>query len=227
MTGGMTVDEVYSIMKFAVKKNQNGDLPPDRFNDVVNVGMRSWISWMLGSFQTYQPGRPIARVELGNNSVVRQRLAPTIYGYTLSVHSIYGTSNYPHDYLQTDTLYSIYGVKRIRYVENNRLDSFFNSTIDPIATNPIYLLEDTNFQFYPVTQYQAKLRYVRDPQDIHWGYTEDIHGRPVYSKALSTDPIFDNLTILEIIVRALQLVGVNLQLGVVMQYSQEIKNQGQ
>lgn len=222
----MTVDEVYSIMKFAVKKNQNGSLPPARFNEVINVGMRSWIAWILGNFQTYQPGRPIARVELGNNSVVRQRLTPTIYGYILNVDS-QGVSPYPHDYLQTDTMYSIYGYKRIRYAENNQLDSYYNSTIDPIASNPIYLIEDDNFQFYPTTVWQAKLRYVRDPQDIKWGYTLDSNDRPVYNPATSVDPIFDNLVMMEIICRSLQLVGVNLQLGVVIQYSQEIKNQGQ
>lgn len=224
--GGMTVDEVYTLMKYVINKTQNGDLPPSKFNSVINVGMRSWIAWILGNFQTYQPGRPISRVELGNNSVVRQRLTPTIYGYILPIDS-QGISPYPHDYLQTDTMYSFYGYKRIRYAENNQLDSYYNSTIDPIATNPIYLIEDDNFQFYPTTLWQAKLRYVRDPQDIIWGYTLDSKNRPVYNPATSTDPIFDNLTMLEIIVRALALVGVNLQLGVVMQYAEQIKQGGQ
>lgn len=225
--GGMSVNDVYLLMQFAIKKAQNGDLKPSDFNRVINVGMRSWIAWILGNFQTYQPGRPIARVELGNNSVVRQRLTPTIYGYILDINAATGVSPYPHDYLQTDTMYSIYGFKRIRYAENNQLDSYYNSVIDPIATNPIYLIEDDNFQFYPTTQWQAKLRYVRDPQDIVWRYTEDIHGRPLYDPITSVDPIFDNLTMMEIIVRALALVGVNLQLNVVIGYSNEIKNQGQ
>lgn len=223
----MTVDDIFKVMLFAIKKNQNGSLKPDDFNRVINVGMRSWIAWILGDFQTYQPGRPISKVELGNNSVVRQRLTPCIYGYILNIDATTGISPYPGDYLQTDTMYSIYGVKRIRYTENNQLHSAYNSVIDPIATNPIYLIEDDNFLFYPSTQWQAKLRYVKDPPDIHWGSTPDIHGRLVYDPATSVDPIFDNLTMMEIIVRALALVGVNLQLNTVIAYSNEIKNQGQ
>lgn len=214
-------------MKFAIKKNQNGSLTPASFNSVINIGMRSWIGWMLGSFQSYQPGRPVSKVELGTNSVVRQRLTPAIYGYILNINPIYGTSPYPGDYLQTDTMYSIYGIKRIRYVENNQLDAAYNSVIDPIASNPIYLLEDVNFQFYPTNTWQAKLRYVKDPPNIHWAYTLDGNNRPIYDPANSVDPIFDNLTMMEIVVRALALVSVNLQLNQVMAYSQEIKNQGQ
>lgn len=223
----MTVDDMYQIVLFAVKKNQNGTVKPNDFNRIINVGMRSWIAWMLGEFQTYQPGRPISKVELGNNSVVRQRLTPCIYGYILDIDAATGISAYPYGYLQTDTMYSIYGTKRIRYTENNQLDSAYNSVIDPIATNPIYLIEDKNFQFYPTNQWKAKLRYVKDPPDIHWGFTVNGNGVEVYDPSKSTDPIFDNLTMMEIIVRALQLVGTNLQVRDVIAYSQEIKNQGQ
>jgi len=223
----MTADDVYVLMQFCCNKAQQGYLPPDKFNLVINVGMRSWISYILGDFQQYRPGRPIANIELGNNEVVRQRIAPTIYGYILNVNPITGISPYPGDYIQTDTMYSIYGHKRIRYAENTRLDSMYNSKIDPIATNPIYLLEDTNFQFYPETIWQAKLRYVKDPPDIHWGYTLDGNGRPIYDPSTSVDPIFDNTVMLEIIVRSLKIVGTNLQLEAVMQYANDVKNLGQ
>lgn len=223
----MTADDCYKLMQYIIAKNQNGYLKPDDFDRVINSGMRSWIAWILGDFQQYQPGRPIAKVELGNNEIVRQRLTPCIYGYILNVSSIYGTSPYPGDYLQTDTMYSIYGVKRIRYIDNDKLDGVFNSVIDPIAINPVYLLESDRFQFYPTSIWQAKLRYVRDPQNIHWGFTTDINGRTVYDPLTSVNPIFDNLSIMEIISRALRMVGVNLQVGAVIQYAEEIKNEGQ
>lgn len=223
----MTADDCYKIMQFIVNKNQNGYLKPEDFDRSINSGMRSWMSWVLGGLQQYQPGRPIARVELGNNEIVRQRITPAIYGYVLNVSSIYGTSPYPGDYLQTDTMYSIYGVKRVRYIDNDKLDGVYNSVIDPITTNPIYLLEDDRFQFYPISIWQTKLRYVRDPQSIHWAFNEDMHGRPIYDPINSVDPIFDNLSIMEIIARALRMVGVNLQVAEVIQFAEEIKTQGQ
>ncbi len=223
----MNIDDWYELMKFIINKNQQGYLPPAKFNIVINQGSRSYQSFLLGSFQQYTPGRPVARVELGNNRTVRQRLAPVIYGYVLSVSSSTGKSPYPGDFLQVDSMYSIYGVKRIRYAEQTKLDAYYNSVIDPIATNPIYLIEDTNFQFYPSNIYQAKLSYVRDAPEMLWAYTLDGNGRPVYDEANSIQPVWDNIAMYDILCRALAIVGINLQSQQVIAYSQEIKTQGQ
>lgn len=225
-----TVDEVYKIVLYATAKNKSqGYVSPSDFNLIINQGAKSYSSFLLGSLQTYMPGRPISKVELGQNSVVRTRLAPTIYGYNLRVDST-GFSPYPGDYLQTDAMWGIYGHKRIRNVQQNSLDAYYNSVIDPIATNPIYLIEDAGFRFYPATPFtytQTRLSYVRNPPDMIWGYVDDANGRPVYSAARSTQPIWDDASMLEIIVRALALVGVNLQLNTVIGYAQEIKDKGQ
>ncbi|HEY8659887.1 MAG TPA: hypothetical protein VIM07_00840 [Chitinophagaceae bacterium] len=224
------VDFCYKVILFAAGKNlQNGYVSPSDFNLIFNQGQRSYSSFLLGSLQTYMPGRPISKVELGQNSVVRTRLAPTIYGYNLHVDGT-GFSPYPGDYLQTDAMWGIYGHKRIRNVQQNSLDAFYNSVIDPIATNPIYLIEDVGFRFYPEIPLgfnQARLSYVRNPPDAVWGYDLDANGLPVYSAARSTQPVWDEASLLEVMVRTLALIGVNLQLGLVLQYSNEIKDKGQ
>jgi hypothetical protein len=222
----VNVNDVYQIVLYAINKNQNGYLDSDEFNRLINLAQNSYVSFLLGSLQTYQAGRPIAKVELGQNSVVRQRLSPVIYGYILNV-DVNGNSPYPLDYFQTDSMWSIYGYKRIRYVDQDRWFSTYNSVIDPIANYPIYMLKDTGFEFAPTTIGQAKMSYVRNPPPIQWGFDLDVNGRRVYSPANSNDPIWDEISILEIIVRCLSLVGLNLQINQVMAYSQEIKNQGQ
>ncbi len=124
-------------------------------------------------------------------------------------------------------MYSIYGVKRVRYAEQNKLDAYYNSVIDPIATNPIYLIEDTGFQFYPSSVYQAKLSYVKDAPAIVWAYTEDGNSRPIYNSATSINPVWDDTACMDIIGRCLRMIGVNLQDISVSQYAEELKNQGQ
>ena len=203
-----------------------GNITPANFNRIINVAQREYMSYLLGSFQQYTPGRPVARVELGQNSVVRQRLTPVIYGYTLTVDGT-GGSPYPGDYLQTDAMWGIYGFSRIRFVQQDSLHSHYNSVIDRIEDNPIYLLQDTQFQFYPTTTGSAKLSYVRNPPNILWAYTLDGNNRPVYDSVNSVDPVFDDLSIMEIISRALLLIGINLQAQQVISLSQEIKNSGQ
>jgi|ERR1039457_266749 hypothetical protein len=217
---------MYKLEAYIINKNQQGYLPPDKFNLINNQGQRSYIAYLLGDFQTYMPGRPVAKVELGENSIVRQRLSPVIYGYILNI-DVNGNSPYPGDYLQTDAMWSLYGYDRIAYVPQEKWYSSYNSVIDPVATNPIYLIKDTGFQFAPENTGQAKLSYVRNPPDIIWGYTTDGNGRPVYNPATSQDPIWDNLAIFEIICRSLRMVGVNLQSQVVSQFADEIKNSGQ
>lgn len=222
----MDVNEIYELIQYIIAKNQQGYLTPDEFNLTINQAQRSYQSYLLGNFQQYSPGRPVARVELGQNSVVRQRLSPSIYNYILSVDTT-GFSPYPGDYLQSDAMWSLYGFKRVKNVQQDSLWSYYGSVIDPIATNPIYLIEDVGFRFYPSSTLAARLSYVRNAPDMVWGSVDDVNGRPMYSPAHSTQPIWDDASILEIIVRALSMVGVNLQLSAVLQYSEQIKSQGQ
>lgn len=223
----MTIDEIYQITLYATAKNASqGYVSPDDFNLTINQAQQSYVAYLLGSFQQYMPGRPVARVEFGQNTIIRTRLAPIIYWYDLSVYPD-GFSDYPGDYLQTDAMFTYGNYNRIRAVQQDSLYSYYNSVIDPIASNPIYILEDLGFRFFPEDIGQAKLSYVRNPPNMVWAYTLDGNGIPVYDSANSVQPVWDDASILEIIVRALAIIGVNLQLNTVMQYSMDIKNQGQ
>ena len=223
----MTIDEIYQLVLYSTAKNlQQGYVSPDDFNLTINQAQQSYTAYLLGSFQQYTPGRPVARVEFGQNTIIRTRLAPIIYWDILTVDPA-GYVDYPNDYLQTDAMFTEDGYQRIRAVQQDSLYSFYNSTIDPIATNPIYILEDTGFHFFPEDIGAAKLSYVANPPDMEWAYTLDGNGIPVYDSASSIQPVWDDASILEIIVRALAIIGVNLQLNTVQQYSMSIKNQGQ
>lgn len=221
------IDDVYRIVTYSVGKNlQQGYVSPSDFNLVINQAQKSYASYLLGNFQQYQPGRPQARVEFGQNSVVRQRLTPIIYGANLTIDST-GFSPYPGDYLQQDAMWSFYGYNRIREVQQQYFYSIYNSVIDPVASWPVYMLEWDGFRFFPNTLGQAKLSYVRNPPDMIWGYTLNVNGVPVYNPATSTQPVWDDASILEIIVRALRIIGVNLQYNDVNAYANEIKQVGQ
>lgn len=178
----MDVNEVYSLIQFIANKSQQGYIAPSQFNTVINQAQKSYASYLLGSFQTYTPGRPIARVELGQNQVVRQRLAPIIVtNYTLTIDPA-GFSTYPSDYLQTDSIITN-GFQRVRYVQQDSLYSYYNSAIDPVASNPIYLLENLGFRFYPVALGSATLSYVKNPPTINWAYATT-NGRPVFTTGI-------------------------------------------
>jgi hypothetical protein len=220
----MNVNDMYRICQFAVNKAQNGYLTPSEFNLTINQAQVSYQDYLLGEFQQYQYGRPQARINYSQNENIRQRLSPLITSATLTINGS-GEAVYPADYVQADTIITT-AFNRVRFVQQDALYSYYNSQIDPIATNPIYLLEPTGFQFYPVTLGSAILTYVKDAPEIVWGYTT-VSGRPVYSSGTSVQPVWDNVDLLEIIARALKLIGLNLQDGQVQQYANQVTQTGQ
>ena len=222
----MTVNDMYEIEQYIVNKNQNGYLSPDEFNLINRQAQYSYLNYLLGQFQQYQAQRPMPRVQYSENQRTRQSLTPLIYGYNLNV-DVNGRSPYPGDYQQTDAMWTLYGLQKIKYVEQNFVSSYFISTINPIATNPIYLIEDGGFKFYPLTLGNAKLNYVRTPPDIIWGYDLGINGLPIYNPSKSQDPVWYDTDIFEIIVRALKIVSVNLQAAQVSSLAQDIIKGGQ
>jgi hypothetical protein len=220
----MNVNDMYRICQFAVNKAQNGYLTPSEFNLTINQAQVSYQDYLLGEFQQYQYGRPQARINYSQNENIRQRLSPLITSATLTINGS-GEAVYPADYVQADTIITT-AFNRVRFVQQDALYSYYNSQIDPIATNPIYLLEPTGFQFYPLTLGSAILTYVKDAPEIVWGYTT-VSGRPVYSSGTSVQPVWDNVDLLEIIARALKLIGLNLQDGQVQQYANQVTQTGQ
>lgn len=225
----MDVNVVYKIILYASAKNtQNGYISPEDFNTVLMpMAQKSYLDYLLGEYQKYQPQRPIAVVEFGQNERIRESLAPLIYGTNLFPSTTTGIAPFPSDYEYSDNMWGLYGFYNIRFVQQDRLDSYIHSSIDPVAENPVYLIQHEGFHFFPENYGSARLSYVRTPPSIVWGYDEDSNGIPVYNPAKSQQPVWGDTDIYQIIVRALALVGVNLQLGVVVQYANEIKNSGQ
>jgi hypothetical protein len=221
----MNVNDMYRICQFAVNKAQNGYLTPSEFNLIINQAQVSYQDYLLGEFQQYQYGRPQARINYSQNENIRQRLSPLITQATLTINGTSGEAPYPADYVQADAITTT-TLKRVRYVQQDALYSYYNSEIDPIETNPIYLLEPTGFQFYPITLGIAILTYVKDAPQIVWAYNL-VSGRPVYDSGASVQPVWDNVDLLEIIARGLKLIGLNLQDGQVQQYANQVTQQGQ
>jgi hypothetical protein len=224
----LDVNQSYELCQYCVAKNSaQGYLSPQDFNHIINVAQRSYIDYLIGQYQQYQAKRPIPIVAFGENERVRTSLAPLIYEEVIPVNSVTGIGAFPYGFIQVDAMWGQYGYYNIRFTEQDRLMSNKRSVIDaPTTTNAIYLIRHEGFQFFPENIGNARCSYVQNPPSISWGYTE-VNGVPIYNPANSTQPVWDDTDMLAIIVRALALVGVNLQLGVVMQYSNDIKRGGQ
>lgn len=227
----MTVDFAYQIVQFAANKKQYGFITPDEFNLIINQAQYSFLDYLLGEFQQYQVGRPVAKVQYSMTDEVRQRLTAFIPKLTTLTIDATGLSPYPTGYQQIDAMFDN-NLNRIRFVPQHKLYSYLNSTIDPISTNPVFVIEQGGFRFYPNTTYngvavQAQCSYISTPPNIVYGYTLDVNGRTVYNPATSTDPLWYDVDMLEVIARALELVGVNLSQPELSGYARKIETVGQ
>lgn len=202
-------------------------MAPDQVNLALQQAQFSFTDYLLGQFQTYQVGRPVSRVDYSMTEKARQRLTPLIGPLFPLTIDVTGLAPYPADFQQLDAMFDSTGNNRIRYAPQHKKFSYINSQIDPIATNPIYLIESDGFRFFPNNLGQAMLSYVKTPPDIVWGYTPDANGLPVYNPATSTDPVWYDIDCYEIVARALKLFGVNLELPVVMNYGEQLIREGQ
>lgn len=223
----MTSDAAYQIMLYAVAKNlQDGYLSPSDFNLNINTAQNQYLDYLLGGYQKYQPTRPFSPVSFAENQRIRTSIAPLIYGTFLPIDGT-GLATYPSDFEQVDAMWSAYNLYKIRFTQQDQLWSKYRSVIDPVDSNPIYLMNHEGFQFYPTNLSQARMSYVRTPPPITWGYDLDGNGIPVWNPATSQDPIWAETDMMQIIVRALKLIGINLQFAMVQQYASEIKTVGQ
>lgn len=224
----MTADDVYEIMKYCVAKNTSqGYLSPEDFFRTINSAQQQYLDELLGSYKKYQPTRPIPVVAFGQTQKIRQSLSPLVYGTVLSINSITGIASFPYDFEQVDAMWSQYNFYNIKFVQQDFLSSYYRSTIDPIESNPVYLLKHEGFQFYPENYGFARLSYIRTPPSIVWAWVYDSNNVPVYDPVNSQHPVWADYDMLNIISRALRMVGVNLQFNDVIQYANEIKTIGQ
>jgi len=131
---------MYSIIKYALAKNGNdGYFGADDFYICVNQAQRSYLDYLLGEYQQYQATRPIAVVSFGGNERIRDSVAPLIYNIIMPIAGGTGISSFPSDYEYVDNMWGVYGNYNIRFTQQDRLDAFIHSEIDPIQENPVYL----------------------------------------------------------------------------------------
>jgi hypothetical protein len=224
----MDVNRVYITIQYCANKNQQGYISPEDFYTIINTAQEQYFDYLLGEYQKYQPTRPFANVAFAETQKLRTSLAPLIYGSLLFPNLTTGIAGFPSDFELVDSMLGVYNFYNIKFFQQDTFSSRYRSTIDPIDNdNAVYLMNSSGFQFYPKNIGLANLSYVRKPPSIVWGYVLDSNNQPVYNPATSQQPVWGDMDVMQIIARALLMVGVNLQLPQIMQYSNEIKMQGQ
>ena len=229
----MTVEQVYNILKFIVRKNQLGSLSPTDFQNAFNTAQRNYYDFLVGRVEQYQYGRPTPRVGLSMTDNVVSRLMPfeqsgslTIgSGLTLTAGTLLGTKPTGFNKLigmYTDNIYRVYRLEENRFAER------IQDSIDPVnEANAFFVEQNTTWRIYPNTLTNITLKYLTVPTDVVWNYTTDGNGRPVYNPTGSVDPLWYNNDIDEIVARAAKIIGVSFKEPTLTQFGQGVINTGE
>jgi hypothetical protein len=221
----MTVDQVYNILKFIVRKNQLGSLSPDDFAYAFNTAQRNYYDFLVGRIEQYRYDSPRPRVGLSMTDNVVSRLMPFESTATLTVSG--GLATKPADLNKTLAMYTPNNF-RVYRLEENRFAERMQDSIDPIdEANAFYVEQNTNWRIYPTTLNNLTLKYLTVPADVKWNYTLDGSGRPVYTSTGSVQPLWKDNDIDELVARAAKIIGVSFKEPTLSQFGQGIIQNGE
>lgn len=205
-----SVDTIFGFVKWLTNKNQSGAISATDFFYLWNSEQKATMSDLLGRFQPQSNNKTGPNIGLIQDKTLLQKLAPFTKPVTLTITT--GNSDKPLDFVYHMGL-RIAGFD-VTHINHDQIASVNNSVIDPpaIASNKYYYVEyEDYYSFLPNTVTSASLDYIGVPDDIVWGYILDSENRQVYSIALSTQPAWDDLTIVEITKRTLKSLSVHFK----------------
>lgn len=220
----MNINDCFNIVSYLADKYQGTGISPDEFNRIFPMAERNYFDMIAGGVEDFQPGRPVPRIGMGMGNNVNEALAPFTQTSTLTITT--GSVTVPADLFKVMAMRTSANVD-IQRIDQAKLGSKINSVIDaPTVSKPCYNEIGANYRFFPTSLTSALLTYVRLPIPPVWGYTT-VSGRPVYNSGTSTQSEFNDADLNKIIMRAVGLIGININDTLLMQAANQVKEKGE
>lgn len=205
-----TVDYIYSLLKFLIRKNQAGGISPSNFFFAWNTEQNMYHNDIVGRWQNRNNSKEGANTGLVLNETVLSDLSPFTLSEILPVTS--GIVYKPSDFIFK--LSMRINDSKVYIINPGQLPYIIDSVIDaPSTTDSMYygVQYEDYYKIYPNSVTSLVMDYVAAPEDVKWGYTFDAEGREVYNPGASVQPKWSTPTIITITKRALTSLGVSFK----------------
>lgn len=214
----MTLEDVFNRLNFFINKYTGAWFTPTELEDLCDSGQ-------LALYSDYKP-------KYATSQLVKDALSPfrATFNFTpadmISGFVIVPPDSDYLDLLDIQIIFNISG-RGIGYypvdlINEDERANRLNSQIDPVTvTSPVgEQFAPRYFMLYPTgNQYTGKVTYFKRPQRPVYGY-DLISGRiPVYNPATSTQLLWRDSEITPLILKALQIAGINLEAADLTQFS--------
>lgn len=220
-----SVDQIYSLSKFLIRKNQAGGISATDLFYSWNTEQRMYHQDLVGRWQARGNGKTGVNTGLIQNETILGSLAPFTKTTTLAIAA--GIAPKPADFIFRLAL-RVGGIK-VDMINRDQIASVSDSVIDPASTTDSkYYASETNagYSFLPASLTSADLDYICDVTDIVWGYTLDGNNRQVYDAGTSVQPLWNNNDIIEITKRTLANFGISFKDSDFSQYGRTAQQSG-
>lgn len=221
----MTIKEIHDFILLLLNKHNTGYAAPAEIDSALDRAQMWYFNRLYGNIEEYQPGRPVPRVAYGSTTAIHDHLAPFKATSTSSSNSS-GSISLPSDYMHVIAIRkNNISVPLISEDELGiRLDSYL---FEPTSTEPVSVISGKGtLQLHPKeTHNTMEVDYLKRPTKPVFGFTQS--GRTItYNSGTSTQMDWNEPALNAIMMRALQYLGVNLEDGLIVQYTEGKIQQG-
>lgn len=229
----MNLGEINDILRYIANKTQGGNLPPNRFQDIMNMASRMLLDDYLpsrnkNSIKTaYEEDERITAairtfkqpidLQIDTNG---QALYPNGFVYKSSCRKVLTIVNSP------DPAKVVRKEINVNFLDDDAIGGILTSRIvGPKLSRP-YATEYADYiQFWPYNLQVCKLTYIKEPIKIVYATTL-VNNRPVYDPTASVETDWPVICQNELIIKALSLMGINLREEMLLKFVAEREQGG-
>lgn len=225
----MNINQAHQFIDFLIRQSNSGVyLSPTEKDLILNRAQTQYFNKLYGNQNDYRYDRPVPKITYAVTEKISRSLAPFLSDPTPLTIDSSGQVTTPTDLYQTVSItHTISGINyEVTRVEQDRVANNLTSSIEaPDEQYPIYSQLRTKLQFYPKTLATATIIYLKKPIDMVWGYTI-VSGVPVYNSGTSTQPVWEDMDMNEVIYLALTYAGLNIKDADVSQFANQKSQTG-
>ncbi len=214
----MNLGEINELLRYIANKTQGGNLPPNRFQDIMNMASRMLLNDYLPSRMKNNP-----RTAYEEDQKVTDDIYPFKEPMDLMIDAN-GRALYPANYVYKSSIRKILTtvnsadpkkVKRreinVNVIDDDAVGGILSSRIvGPTISRPYATMYKDYIQFWPNNLQVVKFTYIKEPVKIIYATTL-VNNRPVYDPVNSVQPEWPVICQNALIVKALSIMGINLR----------------
>lgn len=209
----ITIDTIYQAILTIANKEQRGDFPAAKFNNLARIAQMEVISELLGNNQALNPNVPPYGYK--SNRKVDESLRPLLTGPADIAIRTNGDFDYPYGFIWPDS-WSKSNFSPITELQEDEYPWMKQSHVTPpTADYPILIFRNPYGFIDPYNIGTFKLSYLKRPPDPVWAYVM-VNDEPLYDHGNSVQfTISQDFALIRVAMKICQYLGVNLDSAVI------------